>query len=483
VSAIEEPAASGVPSHLGGHSELGDAATPVRDDTPHPRRRLIFFIVSVSLFMAAVDQTIVATALTSIQKDLHTGIQWGGWTITIYSLGQVLIMPLAGKFSDMFGRKRIFMIAAILFTSASLLCGLSLNIYMLVVLRGLQAIGGGAFMPSASGLVSDHFGRDRDRALGMFTSIFPIGGVVGPILGGIFVTYWSWRGIFLINVPIGIILIVLGFVFFPKSVTRPGARVDAYGVVLLGVLILSAMLGITYLGDGSNSLLSAGFIVPEAIAALATYLFIRHSKRGRDPFIGIGLLRGHGFGTMNLINFLYGSAALGFGALVPVYAHERFGIAVLGAGTLLTARAVGIIAIASLAVLALRRTGYRLPMIVGFLIIGAGLIMMVISPPHVSEYAWLSISAGVTGLGMGLSVPAANNAVMQLAPESVSGIAGLRGMFRQGGSIVAVSIATAVAARSSDPGTALGVAIFVFACLIIGVVPLIVLVPEHRGRW
>jgi EmrB/QacA subfamily drug resistance transporter len=433
--------------------------------------------------MAAVDQTIVATALTSIQKELHTGIQWGGWTITIYSLGQVLIMPLAGKFSDMFGRKRIFIGAAILFTSASLLCGLSLNIYMLVALRAVQAVGGGAFMPSASGLVSDHFGRDRDRALGMFTSIFPIGGVVGPVLGGIFVTYWSWRGIFLINVPIGIVLIVLGLIFFPKGAKRPAAKVDVYGVALLGVLILSAMLGITYLGDGSTSVLSVGFIVPEAIALVATYLFVRHARRGKDPFIPIQLLRGRGFGTMNLINFLYGSAALGFGALVPVYAHERFGIPVLGAGTLLTARAIGIILVASLAVLALRRTGYRLPMIVGFLVIAAGLTMMVITPPHVTEYVWLSIGAAVTGLGMGLSVPAANNAVMQLAPEHVSGIAGLRGMFRQGGSIMAVSIATAVAARSADPGMELGAAFLVFACIIVCVVPLIFLVPEHRGQW
>jgi MFS family permease len=375
------------------------------------------------------------------------------------------------------------MIAAILFTSASLLCGLSVNIYMLVALRAVQAIGGGAFMPSASGLVSDHFGRERDRALGMFTSIFPIGGVVGPILGGVFVTFWSWRGIFLINVPIGIALIVLGFVFFPKGAARPGAKVDVYGVVLLGAVILSAMLAITYLGDGANSALSLGFIAPAAIAAVALWLFVRHSKRGKDPFIPITLLRGRGFGTMNLINFLYGCAALGFGALVPVYAHERFGIPVLGAGTLLTARAVGIILVASLAVLALRRTGYRLPMIVGFLIIAAGLTMMVIAPPHITPYVWLSIGAGVTGLGMGLSVPAANNAVMQLAPQHVSGIAGLRGMFRQGGAIVAVSIATAVAARGSDPGLALGMAFLVFAAVLVCVVPLIFLVPEHRGRW
>ena len=92
----------------------------------------------------------------------------------------------------------------ILFTVASLCCGLATNIYELVTLRALQALGGGAFMPSATGIVSDQFGADRDRAIGMFTSIFPVGAIVGPILGGVFVTYWSWRGIFLVNVPIGL---------------------------------------------------------------------------------------------------------------------------------------------------------------------------------------------------------------------------------------------------------------------------------------
>ena len=176
---------------------------------PLARRRLIFAIVSMGLFMSSVDQTIVATALPAIERELHAPINWSGWTITIYALGQVLAMPMAGKISDMYGRKKVYLIAIVLFTVTSLACGLATNIYVLVSLRVLQALGGGALMPSATGIVSDHFGRDRDRALGMFTSIFPIGGIVGPIIGGVFVAWWSWRGIFLVNVPIGIVLLVL----------------------------------------------------------------------------------------------------------------------------------------------------------------------------------------------------------------------------------------------------------------------------------
>ena len=136
--------------------------------SPIPGARLIFFLVSMALFMSSIDQTIVATALPSIQRELHSTINWSSWTITIYALGQVLAMPLAGRISDQYGRKKVFLAAVVLFTVTSLCCGLAQNIYELVLLRALQAIGGGAFMPSATGIVSDHFGRERDRALGMF---------------------------------------------------------------------------------------------------------------------------------------------------------------------------------------------------------------------------------------------------------------------------------------------------------------------------
>jgi EmrB/QacA subfamily drug resistance transporter len=453
------------------------------DDEPLPQRQLVFAIISLAMLMSSVDQTIVATALPTLQRDLHAQINWSSWTITIYALGQILAMPLAGALSDEYGRKRVFLIAVVIFTSASLCCGLSTSIYTLIPLRAIQALGGGAFLPSASGIVSDHYGRERDRALGMFSSIFPIGGAIGPILGGVFVTYWSWRGIFLVNVPIGIVLLILAVKFLPHTPTRPTARTDFRGVALLGGFVLSAMYGVTSLGTGHQPLWGPTFAGAEALALVMGTLFIRHLRTFAAPVIPPRLLFGKGFAVMNTINFLFGSAALGFGALVPLYAEDRYGIRSLSAGTLLTARAVGMICSAALAVVALRRTGYRPPMVVGFFTLASGLTLMAFRPPHTTPYVWLAIASGITGIGMGTLQPAANNAVMHLDPTRIAAVSGLRGMIRQCGSITAISVTTALLARNAHPGAALGHVFLVFAVLTVATVPLIFYVPDHRGSW
>jgi EmrB/QacA subfamily drug resistance transporter len=453
---------------------LGDAVS---------RRFLIFAIVSIALMMSSVDQTIVATALPAMQHDLHAQVNWSSWTITIYSLGQVLMMPLAGRLGDQYGRKQVFLAAAVVFTAASLCCGLADNIYLLIVLRAVQALGGGAFMPSATGIVTSIFGKDRDRAVGLFASIFPIGGIVGPVLGGLFVTYWSWRGIFLVNLPVGIVLLILGTIFIPDIARQRDSHLDVRGIVLLGGTLLPAMLGIAYLGGADGDPLSAQFLVPEAVALLAAVSFVRHAARAESPFISLRFLTGRGFGVMNLLNFLYGATVLGFAPLIPLYAEERYGLPALASGTLLTARAVGMISTAGAAVYFLRRTGYRWPIIIGFTLCAVGLVATAASPPGLSAYLWLALATGICGVGNGTSTPAANNATLQLAPEHTAAVAGLRGMFRQSGAITAVSITAAIIARSSDPGLAQAHIFLAFAAILIGSLPLVLLVPDHRGRW
>jgi len=170
--------------------------------------------------------------------------------------------------------------------------------------------------------------------------------------------------------------------------------------------------------------------------------------------------------------------------LSTVGAIEFLGTVVLAAAGARTRRNAAALAltVAGVAAMTLRRTGYRLPMIVGFGVLAAGLGMMSLSPV-LSPYAWLAIAAGLTGCGMGLSVPAANNASLQLAPDQVAAIAGLRGMFRQSGSIIAVSVTTAIIARSNQPGPVQAHVFVVFIVLLVVTVALVRFVPEHKGNW
>jgi EmrB/QacA subfamily drug resistance transporter len=447
------------------------------------RRYLIFGVASTALFMSSIDQTIVATAFGTLQQDLHAAVNWSSWTITIYALGLLLMMPIAGALSDIYGRKRVFLIAIAVFTVSSLACGLSTNIYELVILRGLQALGGGAFMPSAIGVVADDFGTDRDRAIGMFSSIVPIGAIVGPILGGVLITYWSWRGIFLVNIPTGIALFALVAVVVPSSARQSQRTLDGAGVLILGLGLLGIMLGISYLGAGDSSATSPVFLISLLTGIALIGAFIWHSSRSRDPIVPIRILRTRSFALMNLVHFCHGAAFLGFASLVPLYAEERFHLSVLSAGTLLTARGIGMISVAALAVFSLRRTGYRLPMAVGFLLTSLGTVLLAVPPGGIRPYIWLAIAGGITGVGSGMAFPAANNATLQLAPESAASISGLRGMFRQAGGITGLAIATSIMARNSNPGRVEAMMFVALGIVLVLMVPIIYLVPDHRGSW
>jgi EmrB/QacA subfamily drug resistance transporter len=444
---------------------------------------LLFGVVSVALFMASVDNTIVATALSTLDRVLHAPVNWTGWTITAYSLGQVVALPMAGRISDQYGRKRVFVVSVIVFTVLSLFCGLSISIYMLIPLRALQAVGGAAFLPSATGIVADRFGADRDRAIGMFTSVLPAGALVGPVLGGVFVHYWTWRGIFLINVPIGIALTVLAVRVIPPSAPRPSARTDVIGIVQLGVAILGLMYAISSLGNGQTSVWSAEFGVPVLAAIAAGVLFVRRAARVENPLIPLNLLWGRGFLVMNSLNFILGGCAFGIGALIPLYAQERYRIPILQSGTLLTARALGMILIGAISANLLRRTGYRLPILVGMSVIGLGLFMLGLHSFGIPPYWWLALAGLAAGVGVGIAAPATNNASLALAPDHVAAIAGLRGMFRQSGAIIGVSVATALASRSHNPSSALLEVFLALAAIVAVTLPFVYLVPEHRGAW
>jgi EmrB/QacA subfamily drug resistance transporter len=451
---------------------------------PAPHRVAIFSVVGMALLMGTLDGTIVATALHAVQHGLHASINWASWVITAYSVGMVLALSLAGKLSGRFGSRRFFIASVVMFTGASLCCGLADNIYLLIALRAVQAAGGAGFTPSATAIITENFGEARDKAVGLFGSIFPIGSMTGPIFGGLFVSYWSWRGIFFVNVPIGILLIISCLRYVPRDREGRSRRpVDLVGMALAGVGVLALMLGISYLGEAGASASSPLFAAAVITGLLSLAWFGRHIRRVPDPFIGPRLIAGRGFGAVNVINILYGGAVAGLLALVPLYAVDRYRISALGSGTLLTAEGIAVIVLSSLAAMGLRRTGYRWPLYIGSACTAIGIVGLAIRPAGLSPYTWLAMTACVIGIGVGLSSPASRNACLQLAPDQSAALAALRTTGRQVGQIAAVAITATIIAQSVTPGQLLAKVFVAFAVLLIACLPVIARVPEHRGSW
>lgn len=463
----------------------------VREQRP-PRtqssRWAIFAVVAAALFMSSLDGTIVATALPALQRELAASIAWAGWTITAYSLGLVLMVPVAGVLSERYGERVVFLTAVTVFTLASFCCGLATNIYVLVALRFLEALGGAGFTPSATGIIVEHFGSSRDKAVGLFGSIFSVGAIVGPIFGGLFVTYWSWRGIFLVNVPIGIALFVLCLRVVPRDAAPAPAsrlergRFDYVGMAQLGVGVLGLMLAFNALSVGLDAMTSAAFLLPAVAAIVALGCFARHTRKSREPFIAARFLAGHGFGAVNIVNVM-GGMVVGLVALLPLYASIRYGVSALDAGTLLSVEGAAFIAVSGFAAMSLRRTGYRLPIYFGITVMVLGIAALSTAPRGLSPYLWLAAVAGFIGIGAGCSSPASRNAGLQLAPEAAPTLAGLRTICFQIGAIVTISITTALISATNAPGAAHGAVYIVWAVLIALLMPVISRVPEHRGAW
>jgi EmrB/QacA subfamily drug resistance transporter len=451
------------------------------------RRYFIFISAGISLLMYSIDSTVVAVAFPHFIKDLGTNVLWAAWTISIYLVAVASVMPLMGKLSDSFGRKKVFLISLILFTASSLACGLAPNIYSLVAFRFLQGVGGASFLPTAAGIVSDQFPEHRERAIGLFTSIFPIGGIVGPNLGGWIVSRYSWRYIFYINLPIGIGLIALIMILLEDSKILSRPHIDFVGASFFFGAILSLMLGLNLIAENfsiSSLLLTVIFLV---ISFSFLYLFFRQERKDSNPILDMALLRSKPFLAANLYNMVFGAGVFGIFAFVPLYATSVHKLSTLISGVILTPRSLGMIPASAVTSFLLKRWGYRWPMVLGLIIIslatillGQGLQLWRMMGIHLKIAEILSFLILVSGIGVGIANPASNNACIELMPEKVATITGLRGMFRAIGGAFGISLITIILHLSSTPGNGFRITFISFGLGLLFTIPLVFLMPTGK---
>lgn len=467
-------------------------SSPLETDPIHSqplpiKRGLVFAIIAMALLMNTIDSTIVATALHTLQQDLNTTVSWAGWTMTAYSFGFVLMLPISAKLSTRFGHRRIFMASVLLFTIASLLCGLSTRIYTLIIMRVFQAMGGAGITPAATGLIVEHFGTARAQYLGLFGSIFSSGVIIGPIFGGIFVTYWTWPWIFFINLPLGFLVLILSLKYIPKDKPLLPKResMDFPGIIWMGIAILTAMYAATYLAEKETAFFSPVFIGTSTLSVLAFIFLFRHLKNTQSPFIPPRFIFGKGFGAVNLFNIIYSGMGIGANSLVPLYAVHRYGISDLNSGTLLVANGAASVILSTIMSIYINRTGYRIPLYIGGTILATGMFLLTLPPPgEFSPLLWLMTSTFVIGTGFGIMSPAGRNAGIQLAPEQSAEIAAVRSLGMQLGQIIAIAAATAIIAGSQNASFAQAMVYAGLGFLLLTLLfPIISRIPENKGGW
>ncbi|BBX16378.1 MFS transporter [Mycolicibacterium duvalii] len=383
-------------------SEVEPAApTPV---SPH-RRNIIFGAVALGMLLAALDQTIVATALPTVVADLG-GAGHQSWVVTSYLLASTIVSAIVGKLGDLFGRKAIFASAILFFLAGSVLCGISSSMEMLVASRALQGIGGGALMVTAAAVIGEVIPlRDRGRYQGALGAVFGVTTVVGPLLGGYFTDHLSWRWAFWINVPIGIVVLAVALGTIPALSSRGKPVIDYAGIVLIGLGAAGLTLATSW--GGSTFAWSSPTIIGLFIgSAIALAFFVWAELRATEPVLPIRLFASPVFTVCCMLSFIVGFAMLGALTFLPTFMQFVDGVSATESG-LRTLPMVGGLLLTSMGsgVLVSRTGRYKIFPVVGTAVMVVGFVLlsrMDETTPMLQQSAYLFILG--TGIGMCMQV-------------------------------------------------------------------------------
>ncbi len=374
------------------------------------------------MLMAALDQTIVSTALPTIVADLG-GPGHMAWVVTSYLLAEAVATALAGKFGDLFGRKLVFQLSALIFIVGSMIAGLSNGMLLLIIARAIQGIGGGGLMVTSMALIADVIPlRERGKYQGALGAVFGVTTVVGPTLGGLFTDHASWRWCFYVNVPLAIIMIIIAARVIPRVRTVIRPVIDYAGIALVAIGVSCLILGLEWGGQqypwGSTTII--GLLIAAAILLTA---FVLVELRAAEPMLPMHLFHSNVFTVCSTLSFIVGFAMLGAMTYLPSYLQYVDGVSATASGVRTLPMVAGLFTTSIISGQVVGRTGrYRYFPIAGTAVMALGLYLM--STMGRSTGIWLeSLYMLVLGMGIGLAMQVLTIVVQNTVPYSDLGTA------------------------------------------------------------
>ncbi|WP_370326217.1 MDR family MFS transporter [Euzebya sp.] len=397
------------------------AATAATDDDS-PRVGLIFTGLILAMLLAVLDQTIVATALPTIVDDLG-GLNHLSWVVTAYLLGSTVSTPLYGKLGDQFGRKRIFLGAIVVFLIGSLLSGTAGSMGSLIAWRAVQGVGGGGLMVLAQAIIADVVSpRERARYQGYFGAMFGGASVAGPLIGGFFTDNLSWRWVFYVNLPLGIVALVVSAMTLPSVRSRISPRIDYLGFALLGSAVTCIVLLTTWGGSeyawGSPTIVGLGVAAVLLIAALLVV-----ESRVPEPVLPLRLFRNRTFDVASGVGFVVGIGMFGVISFLPLFMQVVNGASATSSGLQLLPLMGGMVVSSVASGQVIARTGrYRRFPLAGTAIASVGMYLLSTMGPATSAVT-VSVYMAVVGVGLGLVMQVVVLAVQSAVPARDMGVA------------------------------------------------------------
>ncbi len=419
-----------------------DTATPA-DDTPFrldPGSQRVFAGLMLGMFVAAVSQTIVSPAMPRIVAELG-GMEHYSWIATAAMLVSAIAVPIVGKLSDLYGRRRFYLGGLAFFMVGSILAGIAQNFWFLVFARAVQGVGMGTIMPLSQTIIGDIIPpRQRGKYQGMMGGIFGVTSIAGPLLGGFITDHWGWRWLFFVSVPVGIVAFFAIHRFLKLPHTRRDAKVDVLGIVTLtGALVL--LLLATSFGGVSYPWNSAMIIGMYAAGAVLLAIFVFVETKAAEPVIPLRLFRSSVFTFSNVASFAVSMMMFGALIYIPVYAQGVLGVDATNSGLILMPMMVSMIGLSILSGLYITRTGrYKELVLVGPVLMGFGMWMLTRLGYDTTQLQ-LTGAMIIFGLGLGMCMQVYTLVVQNVVMRRDLGVAtASTQFFRNVGSTVGIAV-------------------------------------------